>query len=244
MNLSLSLHTAKRVFLQLRSDRRTMALILGVPTMLLVLLYFVYDNNPQLFNRVAVMMLGVLPLMLMFIITSVTMQRERAGGTLERLWTTRLHRADLLTGYAIAFGFMAVLQSVVLVLVMDLFLGVETASTSWIFLLLAAVTGVTGVALGLLGSAFARTEFQAVQLMPVVIGPQIFLCGLLAPREQLPDVLRWFSNVLPLSYAVDAANGFSLEGITSSSLGDVAIVAIFALAFLAVASATMPRTTR
>ena len=239
--------TTVRVLRQLRADHRTIGLILGVPTALLVLLYFVYGDYPSipgvapLFPQIALTMLGILPMLVMFLVTSVDMQRERAGGTLERLWTTPLHRADLLLGYASAFAVTAIVQSLLLCGVAYFFLGVESAGSGWI-LLIAALGAVVGVALGLLTSAFARTEFQAVQFMPVIIGPQIFLCGLLVEREDLPQVLEWISNALPMSYAVDALHAVDADSGLSSDLAlDLGILAGFGLLALTVASATMPR---
>lgn len=243
--------TTVRVLRQLAADRRTVALILGVPTGLLVLLYFVYLDVPtppsgvDLFPRIALTLLGILPMLVMFLVTSVAMQRERASGTLERLWTTPIHRADLLTGYASAFALAALVQGVLLGAVAYWFLGVETeGAPAWV-LLIAALDAVVGVALGLMTSAFARTEFQAVQFMPVIVGPQIFLCGLLVSRDQLPDVLRWVSDVLPMSYAVDALGLVRDEaGVGGALLGDLAVLAGFGLGALVLAALTMPRSTR
>ncbi|QGU04386.1 ABC transporter permease [Corynebacterium comes] len=244
MNPTLLTATAGRVLRQLRADPRSMALLLVVPVLLLTLFYFIYQDNPQLFNVVGVVMTVVLPMSLMFIVSSVTMQRERANGTLERLWTTRLHRGDFIGGYALAFGLLAVLQSLILVAVMDLFMNVTSHAEWWILALIAGATGVTGLSLGLLGSAFARSEFQAVQLMPVLIIPQILLCGLLVPRAQLPELLRWLSDAMPLSYAVEAATEAARSGFSRDVAQNTAICIGFALVFLALAAVTMPRRTR
>lgn len=243
--------TTVRVLRQLAADHRTVGLILGVPTALLVLLYFVFLDVPTppsgqpVFPRIALTMLGILPMLVMFLVTSVAMQRERSSGTLERLWTTPLHRADLLVGYATAFAVTAVAQSLVLCGVAFWFLGVDTAaSPAWV-LLVAALDSVVGVALGLMTSAFARTEFQAVQFMPVVIGPQIFLCGLFVARDQMPQVLEWISNVLPMSYAVDAlAFVRDQPDVSGDFVRDLAILAAFGLVALVLAATTMPRRTK
>lgn len=244
MNPALLFTTAGRVLRQLRADPRSMALLLLVPALLLTLFYWIYRDSPELFGFVAVVLTAVLPMSLMFIVSSVTMQRERANGTLERLWTTRLHRADLIGGYALAFGVLAVAQALILVLVMDLFMDVTSQASWWVLAVIAGVTGLTGLSLGLLGSAFARSEFQAVQLMPVLIIPQILLCGLLVPREQLPDLLRWFSTALPLSHAVDAVTAAARSGFTGDVVRGTALCLGFALVFLGLAAVTMPRRTR
>ena len=247
MNFRTYRATTYRVLRQLRADPRTIGLILGVPTILLVLLYYVYGDYPGIpgvdpaFPGIALTMLGILPMIAMFLVTSVAMQRERVTGTLERLWTTPLHRADLLLGYASAFAVMALVQSLILCGVAYFWLGVDSAGSPWI-LLIATLDSVVGVAFGLLTSAFARTEFQAVQFMPVVIGPQIFLCGLFVARDQLPTVLEWWSNILPMSYAVDALHVVDTNSGFSSDLGiDLLILGGFGVLALAVAAFTMPR---
>lgn len=123
-------------------------------------------------------------------------------------------------------------------------LGVTSAgSVAWV-LVTAVLVAVLGVSLGLLCSAFARTEFQAVQFMPVLVIPQFLLCGLLVPRDQLPDWLRWISNVLPLSYAVEALQEITTHpGTTAVMVRDLIVVAVFAAAALALGAATLRRRT-
>ena len=248
MNVRTYAATVRRVLAQLVADRRTLGLILAVPAALLTLLYFVYRDYPGatvLFNRIAVSMMAILPMIVMFLVTSVTMLRERGSGTLERLWTTPLHRADLLLGYATAFTVIAVGQSLILCVVAAQFLDVEIAA-SWAWVVLTAlVDAFLGVALGLFVSAFARTEFQAVQFMPVVIGPQIFLCGLLVARDQLPRALELCSNVLPMSWAVDAVGELTANATPTADFAlDMALLAAGGLVVLTVAALTVPRRTR
>lgn len=244
MNPRIYLATVRRILLQLRADHRTMALIVVVPTLLLTLLYFVF-NDERRFSPIALSMLGILPMLVMFLVTSVAMLRERTSGTLERLLTTPLHRADLVVGYATAFAVAALAQALVIVGVAHWGLGVDTAGPlAWV-LLVAVVGSVVGVATGLLASAFARTEFQAVQFMPLVIGPQIFLCGLLAPRAGMPEVLQRLSDVLPMTYAVKGLQAIGSQGDpTGDVLRNVGVLAVFALGALVVAAFSMPRQTR
>ncbi|WP_280267866.1 ABC transporter permease [Nocardia wallacei] len=242
--------TTVRILRQLRADHRTVAMLLLVPALLLALLYFVYQDSPtapgmpRLFDRVGISMLGILPFIVMFLITAIAMQRERTSGTLERLMTTPLSKLDLLAGYGTAFSTAAAAQAGLACLVAFGLLGLESAGSVWLVLLIAVVDAALGVALGLLASAFARTEFQAVQFMPLVVGPQFFLCGLLVPRAQLPDWLEVISNVLPLSYAVDALQQVSRNpGATGEMWRDLAIVAAFAAVALALGAATLRRRT-
>jgi ABC-2 type transport system permease protein len=242
--------TTVRILRQLRADRRTVAMLVLVPTLLLVLIYFVYHDAPSLpgvptlFDRVGVSMLGILPFIVMFLITAIAMQRERTSGTLERLMTTPLTKLDLLAGYGSAFSLAAAAQAALACLVAFWVLGMNTAGSVWLVLLIAVLDAVLGVALGLLASAFARTEFQAVQFMPLIVGPQFFLCGLLVPRGQLPRWLEIISDVLPLSYAVDALQQVSSHFETTGLMWrDVCVVAAFAAVALALGAGTLRRRT-
>jgi ABC-2 type transport system permease protein len=196
--------TIGRILRQLRHDRRTIALVLLVPVVLLTLLYFMFEQQQQTFDRVTLTMLGIFPFIIMFLLTSIAMLRERTSGTLERLFTTPVGKLDLLFGYGIAFGLAAAVQATVASTVAYWLLGLDTAGSMGLVILIAVANAVLGVALGLLCSAFARTEFQAVQFMPVVAIPQILLCGLFVPRGQMAGWLEGVSNAMPLSYSVEA----------------------------------------
>lgn len=236
--------TIRRILQQLRADPRTIGLIVVVPAALLTLLYFIYDGGP-VFDRIALTMLGILPMLVMFLVTSVAMLRERTSGTLERLLTTPMHRADLLVGYGVAFTLAAIVQSVVLVCVSVWGLGVTTAGPILWVLLVAAISASVGVATGLLASAFARTEFQAVQFMPLVIGPQIYLCGLLVPHSSMPSALQLFADALPMTYAVRALQAIAEQRVpTGDVLRNVVILGAFALGALLLGALSMPRRAR
>ena len=202
MSATTTLATASRVLRQLRHDRRTLAMLVVVPCVLLTLLAWIYDGTP-VFDEIGAPLLGIFPFVVMFLVTSVATLRERTSGTLERLLTMPIGKLDLLVGYALAFGLVATVQAVVATGLAVSLLGLDIAGPLWLLLVVAVCDAVLGMALGLFLSAFAATEFQAVQFMPAFVLPQFLLCGLLVPRDQLPDVLRWISNVLPLSYAVD-----------------------------------------
>ena len=198
------LSTIKRILLQLRHDPRTIALIIVVPTLLITLIYFMYDEQPRVFDRIALTMLGVFPFIVMFLITSIAMLRERTTGTLERLFTTPVGKLDLLFGYGVAFGLAAAAQATVAAAFAYWVLDMTTAGSVGLVILIAVANAVLGVALGLLCSAFARTEFQAVQFMPLVVAPQLLLCGLFVPRAAMAGWLQAISDVLPMSYSVQA----------------------------------------
>jgi ABC-2 type transport system permease protein len=197
-----------------------------------------------MFDRVALVMLGVFPFVVMFLVTSIAMLRERTSGTLERLLTTPMAKLDLLLGYGLAFSLLAAVQATVSTAVASGLLGLETAGSPGLVVLIAMVNGVLGVALGLLCSAFAATEFQAVQFMPIVALPQILLCGLFVPRDRMADWLEAVSAVLPLTYAVEAMQQVGEQVAASAVMWrDTGIVLAVALGALALAAATLRRRT-
>lgn len=237
-----TLATARRVLQQLRGDHRTLALLLLVPLVLLTLLRYVFDTQPAVFDRIGGPLLALFPFTSMFLVTSVAMLRERTSGTLERLLSTPIGKADLLGGYALAFGLVAVVQAVVASAVAVGPLGLDVAGDTWLLVLLAVLDALLGTALGLLLSAFARSEFQAVQFLPAVVLPQLLLCGLFAPREAMAAPLRWLSDLLPLTYAVDGMQRLTASAdVTGGLVLDIAVVAGGTVAFLALGSATLPR---
>ncbi|GGR81680.1 transport permease protein [Micromonospora fulviviridis] len=248
MNFRILAATTGRILRQLRHDRRTVAMLVVVPTVLLTLVYFMYvdqptvPGRPSVFDRVALIMLGFFPFIIMFLVTSIAMLRERTTGTLERLLTTPLGKIDLLFGYGIAFGLAGVLQSTLASLVAYQVFGLDTAGSQWLVVMIAGLNAVLAVALGLLCSAFARTEFQAVQFLPVVALPQLLLCGLFVPRGEMAGWLQAISDVLPLSYAVEALQEVGAHADSTGTMWrDVAIVAGATVAALVLAAATLRR---
>ncbi|MEO5877309.1 MAG: ABC transporter permease [Streptosporangiaceae bacterium] len=238
-----TLATARRILAQLRHDHQTVGLLIGVPTLMMVLLRYVF-NDPAAFDRIGPMLLGVFPFAIMFVVTSVGTLRERTTGTLERLMTTPMGKLDFLLGYAVAFGLMALLQVAVVLTVSLTWLGLNVNGPLWALVLVALLDALLGMALGLLASAFARTEFQAVQLMPAFVLPQALLCGLFTARDQMGDVLSWTSDLLPLSYAVDGMKELGRSGGVSGTLvRDMGIVLAFTVVSLVAGAATLRRRT-
>ncbi|HLT09893.1 MAG TPA: ABC transporter permease [Micromonosporaceae bacterium] len=236
--------TTKRILSQLGHDRRTVALLLFAPVLLLTLLYYMFHDVPGIFDRIGLIMLGIFPFVIMFLITSIAMLRERTSGTLERLLTTPIGKLDLLFAYGIAFGLAAAVQASVVTGVAYWLFDLSTAGPAWLVVVIAIANAVLGVALGLFCSAFARTEFQAVQFMPVVVLPQFLLCGLFVAREEMVGWLQAISDVLPMSYAVEALQEVGAhEQATELLWRDLGIVAGCVVVALALAAATLRRRT-
>ena len=239
-----TLATAGRVLRQLRHDPRTIALLLIVPVLMITLLRYVFDATPETFDAIGASLLGIFPLITMFLVTSIATLRERTSGTLERLLALPLGKGDLIAGYALAFGAVAVAQSLLATAMSVWVLGLDVVGSPWLLLLVALLDALLGTALGLFVSAFAASEFQAVQFMPAVIFPQLLLCGLFTPRDRMHPVLEAISDVLPMSYAVDGMNQvLTHTDVTADFYRDILIVAGSALLVLCLGAATLRRRT-
>ncbi|MFJ3702942.1 MULTISPECIES: ABC transporter permease [Streptomyces] len=239
-----ALATAGRVLRQLRHDPRTVALLLIVPVLMITLLRYVFDDGPGTFDAVGASLLGIFPLITMFLVTSIATLRERTSGTLERLLALPLGKGDLIAGYALAFGAVAVAQSLLATAMSVWVLGLDVVGSPWLLLLVALLDALLGTALGLFVSAFAASEFQAVQFMPAVIFPQLLLCGLFTPRDRMHPVLETVSDLLPMSYAVDGMNQvLTHTEVTADFRRDILVVAGCALLVLCLGAATLRRRT-
>ena len=235
--------TAARVLRQIRRDRRTLALIILVPPVLLTLFKYVFYGEEDTFNRVGPPMVGLFPFISMFLVTSIAMLRERTTGTLERLMSLPLGKLDLLLGYGIAFAALAVVQATVTSLVAFGLLGLDSQGPAWLIVVLAVANALLGMALGLFLSAFAQTEFQAVQFMPAFVLPQILLCGLIVARDQMARALELVSNLLPLTYAYDALARATADDLGPELVVDVAVVGGAIVVALLLGAATLRRRT-
>jgi ABC transporter DrrB family efflux protein len=235
--------TTRRVLLQLRADPRTIALLLVVPCMLISLLAWVFDGSPGTFDRIGPVLLAVFPLTTMFVVTSVTTLRERTTGTLERLLTLPIRKLDILLGYALAFAVVALAQTA---LVSGLALGLldlDVQGSPALLVLVALLSALLGNTLGLLGSAFAATEFQAVQFLPAFVLPQLLVCGLFVPRPAMARPLELFSDICPLTYVVDAMQTVVRTSDAGAVTTDLVVVGACILGSIALGALTLRRRT-
>ncbi|MGO4443537.1 ABC transporter permease [Mycobacterium sp. 2YAF39] len=250
MNQTILFATTARILTQLRRDRRTVNMMLVVPAMLTVLFYFTLSlqgagaDGRTPFDRLGILQLGVLPCAVMFPITAITMRRERSSGTLDRLFATPMTKLELLGGYGSAFSLIAVLQAVIVTLVAFHVTDLQTSGSALLVAMVCFLNAILGVSLGLFFSAFAQTEFQAVQFAPIVLVPQLFMAGVFTPREDMPGWLQSVSDVLPLTYSVEALKQISTHtDPTPRMWRDVAVIAAFIVAALLAGAATLRRRT-
>lgn len=240
----MTLAIAARVARQLRHDPRTLALVTFVPSILAWLVHQIFDGEEPISSQVEMTLLAMFPLLLMFLLTAVATVRERSGGTLERLMAAPIHKIDVIGGYALAYGALAIVQTSLLTAVCYWGLDMQLKGGIVWMLLVSLATALLGIALGLLASAVSRSEFQAVQFMPIVVLPQVLLCGLFGPREDMAGWLEGLSNVLPLTWAVEALKEVAdYSDLTGHYWTSLAIVAAFAIGSLGLASLTLRRRT-
>ncbi|MDQ1569574.1 MAG: type transport system permease protein [Actinomycetota bacterium] len=243
MNPRLTLATSARVLTQVRHDPRTVVLLLAVPSLLIGLMAWIFTDTP-LFDTIGPALLGLFPFIIMFLITSITTLRERRSGTLERLMTMPLGKFDFIVGYTLAFGLLAILQSLIAVGFAVWVCGLTVSGNAWLLILVAVVNAILGTTLGLFASAFATSEFQVIQFMPALVFPQILLGGIFVPRDKMPDVLHSISDWLPLSHSIEALQKVSQASDASGDvLREVGVVALWAVAFVVLGSITLRRKT-
>ena len=218
---------AGRIIRQLIRDRRTMAMIVVVPVVIMTLIGLSFPEEGIL-DYIAPALLATLALFFSFLLTGISFLRERSQGTMERLMASPLSRLDIVVGYLFGFFIFALTQTLIMVLFTIYVLGVNYYGDLWQIFVFQIVVITGAVNLGIFISTFARNEFQMVQFIPLIIVPQIFLCGVIWPVEQMPDYLQWLSAVLPLTYAVDGLRDIMLAGKSLLDVGfELAVLAGF-----------------
>lgn len=240
MNIARIFATVRRILQQLKRDLRTIALILAVPLIMIAVLRFVFDERIAVFENFAPLLVGIMTFIVMFVVSAVATLRERRSGTLERLLVLPTNKLEIILGYAIAFGSISLIQSsLVTGLVVGVFSVPVEAPATWL-MLLGVMSGLSGMSFGLLFSNFARNEFQAVQFMPAFVLPQIIVCGLFIPREDMVEPLYIVSGFLPIAHAVEATNEIIASSSWTTALSaNLGLLAILSLASLILASLSM-----
>ncbi|HEV2250191.1 MAG TPA: ABC transporter permease [Candidatus Limnocylindria bacterium] len=219
--------------------------IRGVPLTSFVKIHYLYGGPAYtLLDYLAPVLIAVFAFFFIFLLSTVSFLRERTSGTLERLLATPLRRGELVLGYLGGFALFALLQALVILAFTVVVLKVQYRGNLVTIFLVEAVLVVGSVSLGLAISAFARNELQAVQFVPLILVPQIFLSGLLVPVDQLNDVLRALSTIMPLTYANEALRSVMVKGYPLTDpliLRDVGILAAFAVLMAGAAVASIRR---
>jgi len=208
---------AGRVCRQLLRDHRTIALIVVVPMVVMTLIGLSFPEEMVL-DYIAPALLATMALFFSFLLTGISFLRERSQGTMERLMASPVSRLDVVLGYLFGFFLFALAQTLIILLFTIYVLDVNYNGDLWQIFVFQIVVIAGAVNLGIFISTFARNEFQMVQFIPLILFPQVFLCGVIWPVEQMPEYLQWIGRFLPLKYGVDGLRDIMLSGM---SLTDV-----------------------
>jgi ABC-2 type transport system permease protein len=239
---SITVATAHRVLQQFSRDRGSAALVLAIPCMLMLLLKLMFDRSEGSFERIGPQVFGIFPVIVMYLVGSVATLRERTSGTAERLLTLPVRQLDIVLGYTLAFTLMAFVQAVLSTLLAVGLLGLDIKGPAYLLVVIAMLGALLGLALGLLVSAFARNEFQAVQFLPAGVLPQFLVCGLFVPREEMHGFLDVLAKAMPMTYAVQAASeAAGHTGVTWIFVRDALLILLCVVAVLAASAATLKR---
>jgi len=239
--LSQALTIAGRITNQLIRDRRTVVLIVAVPLVVMTLIGLSFPESGVL-DYIAPALLATLALFFSFLLTGISFLRERSQGTMERLMASPVSRVDIVVGYLFGFFIFALTQTLIIVLFTIYVLDVHYSGDLWQIFVFQIVIIAGAVNLGIFISTFARNEFQMVQFIPLILFPQIFLCGVIWPVEQMPDYLQWLSAILPLKYAVDGLRDIMLAGKSLLDVGfELSVLVGFAVVTSILAAITLRR---
>ncbi|MBC8453086.1 MAG: ABC transporter permease [Chloroflexi bacterium] len=234
---------AARIVKEIRRDRRSMALIIGAPIIVMSLIGFSFQDQKPVLNQAAPALIATPSMFFVFVLTGISFLRERSQGTLERLLSTAVSRSDLLVGYLAGFLLFALIQSIIILLYTLFVVGVEYNGKLWDIILILLMVTITSVSMGIFISTFAKNEFQVVQFIPLLIAPQIFLSGVILPTSQLPGYFQGISGVLPLTYANRALRDIMVRGASLADVSlEIGVLALFAVAMLTAAAVTVRKT--
>lgn len=232
---------AQRIIVQLVHDRRTLGLLIIVP-LVIASLVGVSVPDKRMLDYTTPAILAVLILFFGFLLAGISFLRERSQGTLERLLASPVTRLDIVGGYLLGFLLFALMQTLIIFFYMIYVLDVSYSGELWQILIFQVLIGLSAVCMGIFFSVFARNEFQMIQFIPLIIVPQMFLCGLLWPVSQMPEYLQWLANILPMTYGVDGVRAMMLEGKGLADIGlNIGVLAAYTVGMLILASFTLRR---
>lgn len=173
--------------------------------------HVVYNDGASTFQSLGFVFLAFLSFFFVFVISGMTLVRERTGGTLERLMMTPIKRWQVTAGYALGYGFFAVIQSMLVVVYVMYVLNMPCAGSVWLIFLVMLIGALVAVLFGALVSVVASSEMQVVQMIPVLIVPQVFFCGII-PQDIIPLGLGNLGYLMPVYYSAEAIRRILIEG--------------------------------
>jgi len=204
---------------------------------------YIFGYDLEMMDTVGPAILGLVVFFFTFINAAIAFIRERSQGTLEKFMVSPLSRVEMISGYVLGFSFFTLLQSAATLSVVTIGFGVPMTGSPLTALFVVLILGAGALVLGSFFSSFARSEFQVVQFIPLIITPQIVLCGIWWPLQSVPEFIRPISYILPLTYAAHALRAVMLKG---AGIGDILYpdllaLGVFFLVFFAAATLMLRR---
>jgi len=243
MSIDRKLAITVRISREIRRDRRSLALIIGAPIIVMLLIRFSFQDQKSVLNEVAPALIATMAMFFVFVLTGISFLRERSQGTLERLLSTAVSRSDLLIGYLAGFLIFALVQSIIILMYTLFIVDVDYAGKIWDIIAILLIVTIASVSMGIFISTFAKNELQVVQFIPLLIAPQIFLSGMILPTSQLPKYFQVVSGALPLTYVNRALRDIILRGASLTDVStEITVLILFAVGMLTAAAITVRKT--
>ena len=167
-----------------------------------------------------------------FLISGIGLLRERSSGTLDRLLATPVRRGEIVTGYMVSYGVVAIIQTLLIVITTVWLLKVQIVGDLALVFLINILLALAALAMGIFISTFASSEFQMMQFVPIVVMPQVFFSGIV-PLDALPNWIQVISKILPLTYAGNAMNDVIMKGQGVETIaGGLGVLVLFIVFFM------------
>lgn len=194
---------------------------------------YVYGSkDTTFFDKLGSILVGFFVFFFVFLISGIALLKERTTGTLERLMATPIKRSQLVFGYLLGYGIFAFIQTIIVVFFAVKVLNIMLAGSLWNVILINLTLALVALSLGILLSAFANSEFQMMQFIPIVVIPQIFFAGIL-PFAGMADWLQVIAKCMPMYYAGNALEDIMYKGLGLSDISHNLFVLLgFALVFI------------
>ena len=190
------------------------------------------DSSTGYFTKILPIFMGFFVFFFVFLISGIGLLRERSSGTLDRLLATPVRRGEIVTGYMVSYGVVAIVQTLLIVITTVWLLKVQIVGDLALVFLINILLALAALAMGIFISTFASSEFQMMQFVPIVVMPQVFFSGIV-PLDALPNWIQVISKILPLTYAGNAMNDVIMKGQGVETIaGDLGVLVLFIVFFV------------
>lgn len=189
---------------------------------------YVYSNEDlTYFDTLSPILIGFFVFFFVFLVSGISLLKERTTGTLDRLLSTPIKRSEIVLGYLIGYGIFAVIQTILIVLFSIYVLNITIEGSISLVVIVNILIALVALSLGLLLSTFTNSEFQIMQFIPIIIVPQIFFTGVI-PIESMSIWLQNTARIMPLYYGASALSGIFVKGFNFYNIyNDCIILIIF-----------------